>query len=91
MVLIGSVIVALITGACSIVVAIISSRNTREALLQELKLQQAVQNERVENYQRTTNEKIDNLTQQVSAQSVYGTRLALLESWKEQVERRLNA
>jgi uncharacterized small protein (DUF1192 family) len=74
------VIVALISGGAGIISSLIVARNTSEKLMHQLELGQAVQNERVSNYQRTTNEKIDELRTQVASQAEYGTKIALLEA-----------
>ena len=74
------VIVALISAGGGIISSLIVARNTSEKLMHQLELGQAVQNERVSNYQRTTNEKIDELRTQVASQAEYGTRLSLLEA-----------
>lgn len=83
-----SIIAALIAAAGSAIVAVISSMNTRSALLNEIKMQQAVSNERVEAYQRNTNEKIEQLSSAVAAQAAYGTKIAVLESRLTQLEKR---
>lgn len=83
-----SIIAALIAAAGSAIVAVISSANTRSTLLNEIKMQQAVSNERVEAYQRNTNEKIEQLSSAVAAQAAYGTKIAVLESRLSQLEKR---
>ena len=84
---IGSIIVALIGGVCGICSAFIAARRATDSVIKEMEVKQAVQNERVDNYQRVTNEKIDNLTNRLDAQSTYGTRIAILENWREEIDR----
>ena len=77
------IIVAVITGAFALAGSIISARSTRSALLTQLQLQQALQNER----QRVTDEKIDKLSEQLDSQAAYGTEIALLKA--QQVQMRI--
>lgn len=94
-----AVIVALIAAGASIATTVVSARATRNGVLMELSKQQAVQqerfegwkrstDERIENYKKSTDEKIDALRDSVAGQAAYGTRLALLEAWKDSVERK---
>lgn len=82
-----SIIVALIAAAGSGIVAVVSSFTTKSTLLQEIKMQQAVSNERVEAYQRNTNEKIEQLNTAIAAQAAYGTKIAVIESRLAQLEK----
>lgn len=79
-----TIVAALIAGITGIIGSLIVAAKTSNAMTQKLELQQAVQNERVESYQRTTNEKIDRLTQQVNAQATFGTEIALLKAENKQ-------
>ena len=81
------IIVAVITGLFGICSAFIAARRATDNVIKEMEVKQAVQNERVDNYQRVTNEKIDNLTNQLNAQSAYGTRIAILENWRQEIDR----
>lgn len=86
-----SIIVAIIAAAGSCIGSVLSAINTRNTLLQKMELQQAVQNERVEAYQRNTNEKLEQLSAQVSAQAAYGTKIAVLEAKIAQLEKERTA
>lgn len=74
------IIVAVISGGCGIVSSIIVANKTSEKLLHQLEIGQAVQNEKIESYQRQTNEKIDELRRTNQSQQEWGTRIALLEA-----------
>lgn len=76
----GTVVVALIAALGGLGSSIIVARSTSEKLIHQLEMGQAVQNERMESYQRTTNEKLDQLSARVDAQSANDTRLALVEA-----------
>lgn len=87
----GYVLAALIAGISSFASAIKVARSTSDKLLNEMKLQQAVDKERfeayqrqmkdtIDSYQRTTNEKIDSMTRRLEGQQEWGTRIALLEA-----------
>lgn len=80
-----SILVAIIAGGFSLAGSIASSRSTRSALLTQLQLQQALQNER----QRVTDDKIDKLSEQLDAYAVYGTEIALLKAKVERLEAHL--
>lgn len=82
-----SIVVALIAAAGSCIGAVVSSISTRNTLLQKMELQQAVQNERVEAYQRNTNEKLEQLSTAVAAQAAYGTKIAVIEAKIAQLEK----
>ena len=79
-----TIIAALIGGVTGIISSLIVAARTITAMTQKLEIQQAVQNERVENYQRTTNENINSLRQQVNAQATFGTEIALLKAENKQ-------
>lgn len=80
------IVVAMIAGVFSIFSAFIAARRATDNVIKEMEVKQAVQNERVDNYQRVTNEKIDRLTEQVTSQAAYGTRLALVENRLDRLE-----
>jgi len=76
----GIIVVAIISAGGGLISSIIVARTTSDKLLHQLELNQAVQTEKVESYQRQTNEKIDELRHQVSSQQEWGTRIALVEA-----------
>lgn len=76
----STVVAALLAALSGLGSAVIVARSTAEKLLNQLALGQAVQNERIDNFQRVTNDNINQLRTQVSAQAEYGTRLALCEA-----------
>lgn len=82
----GSVITAVIAGLFGVMSAFIAARRATDNVIKEMEVKQAVQNERVDNYQRVTNEKIDRLTEQVTSQAVYGTEIALLKNRVDRLE-----
>lgn len=86
-----AIVVALITGGCglfgSFISAVIVARTSSDKLLHQLELNSAVQDEKIASYQRVTNEKIDELRKQTGEQAEWGTRIALLEDWKNRMER----
>ena len=86
-----AIVVALITSGCglfgSLLGAIIVARKSSSEVSHQLELNQAVQDERIASYQRVTNEKIDELRKQNEAQAEWGTRIALLEDWRNRMER----
>lgn len=84
-----TIIVAIISGGCGLVSSIIVARTSSEKMLHQLELNQAVQNEKMSNYQRSTNEKIDELRGQIAVQAEYGTKIALLEQRVGGLEARL--
>lgn len=86
-----SIVVAIIAAAGSCIGSLISAKGTRSAVLQKLELTQALQNERIESYQRSTNEKIDRLSAGVDAQAAYGTQIAVLETRLDRLEQERSA
>ena len=76
----STVVAALLAALSGLGSAVIVAKSTTEELLNQLALGQAVQNERIDNFQRVTNDNINQLRTQVSAQAEYGTRLALCEA-----------
>lgn len=76
----STVVAALLAALSGLGSARIVAKSTTEKLLNQLAIGQAVQNERIDNYQRVTNENINQLRAQVSAHAEYGTRLALCEA-----------
>lgn len=76
----STVVAALLAALSGLGSAVIVAKSTTEKLLNQLALGQAVQNERIDNFQRVTNDNINQLRTQVSAQAEYGTRLALCEA-----------
>lgn len=76
----ATIIVAIISGGAGVASSLIVARNTTTKLIFQIEKGQAVQEEKVSNYQRITNEKIDDLRQQMNAQAEWGTRIALLEA-----------
>jgi len=83
------IIVALISGGCGLVSSVIVARTSSEKMLHQLELNQAVQNEKMSAYQKTTNDKIDELRTKVEVQAEYGTKIALLEQRVSGLEGRL--
>ena len=79
------VIVAIISGGSGVLSSLIVARSTTNTLLNELKMQQALQDEKINNYQRVTNEKIDELRRTNQAQQEWGTRIALLEAEQRRI------
>lgn len=79
------VIVAIISGGSGVLSSLIVARSTTNKLLNELKMQQALQDEKINNYQRVTNEKIDELRRTNQAQQEWGTRIALLEAEQRRI------
>lgn len=83
------IIVALISGGCGLISSIIVAKTSSEKMLHQLEMNQAVQNERMATYQKSTNEKIDELRSKVEVQGEYGTKIALLEQRVSGLEGRL--
>lgn len=84
------IIVALITGCLGLVGSLIVARVSSDKVLHQLEVNQAVQDEKIDNYQRTTNENIKDLRTQVQSQNAWqtewGTRIALLEAEVRQMK-----
>lgn len=76
-----SILIAVIAGGFSLAGSIVSSRSTRSALLQQMQVQQAIQNER----QRVTDDKIDKLSERMDAQAAFGTEIAVLKAEQKQM------
>ena len=80
---VASIIVAVIAGGVSLCGSMIMAKSTRNTILQQLQVQQAITNER----QRVTDDKIDRLSEQLNAQAVYGTEIAVLKDQVKRLER----
>ena len=80
---VASIIVAVIAGGFSLCGSMIMAKSTRNTILQQLQVQQAITNER----QRVTDDKIDRLSEQLNAQAVYGTEIAVLKDQVKRLER----
>ena len=76
-----SILIATIAGGFSLAGCIVSARSTRSALLQQMQVQQAIQNER----QRVTDDKIDKLSERMDAQAAFGTEIAVLKAEQKQM------
>lgn len=76
-----SIVVAIIAAAGSCIGSLISARATRSAVLQQMQVQQAIQNER----QRVTDDKIDKLSERMDAQAAFGTEIAVLKAEQRQL------
>lgn len=83
---VATIIVGVVSAVCGLISAIIVANKTSEKLLHQLEIGQAVQNEKIESYQRQTNEKIDELRRTNQAQQEWGTRIALLENDMRQIK-----
>lgn len=79
---VASIIVAVIAGGFGLCGSIIMARSTRNTILQQLQVQQAIANER----QRVTDDKIDRLSEQLNAQAIYGTEIAVLKDKVKRLE-----
>lgn len=79
-----AIVVALITGSFGLAGSLAMARTSSEKVLHQLELNQAVTDEKINNYQRVTNENIKDLRDQVQSQNAWqnewGTRIALLEA-----------
>lgn len=80
-----SIIVAVIAGAFGLCGSIVVAKSTKTTILQQLQVQQAITNER----QRVTDDKIDRLSEQLNAQAVYGTEIAVMKDQIKRLERGL--
>lgn len=84
------IIVALITGCFGLVGSIYVAKSSSDKVVAEVKLNQAVQDEKINNYQRVTNDNIKDLRDQVQSQNAWqtewGTRIALLEAEVRQMK-----
>ena len=76
----STVLVAIIAALGGLGSSLIVARSTSEKLPNQLALGQAVQNERIDNFQKVTNDNINQLRAQVTSHAEYGTRLALCEA-----------
>lgn len=74
------IIVAIISGGTGVISSLIVARSTTNKLLNELKMQQVLADEKINSYQRVTNEKIDDLRRTNQSQQEWGTRIALCEA-----------
>ena len=83
-----AIVVALITGSFGFAGSLAMGRSSAEKVvhqvLHQLELNQAVTDEKINNYQHVTNENIKDLRDQVQSQNArqneWGTRIALLEA-----------
>ena len=80
---IASIIVAIIAGGFGLCGSVVVARSTKNTILQQLQVQQAITNER----QRVTDDKIDRLSEQLNAQAVFGTEIAVLKDQVKRLER----
>lgn len=78
-----AIIVALITGACTIIVQIIISRKSSSELIARLERQSELSDQRLdgklEKYQAVTDTKIDELTREVRVHNNFAQRVPILE------------
>lgn len=78
-----AIIVALITGACTIIVQIIISRKSSSELIARLEKQSELSDQRLdgklEKYQAVTDTKIDELTREVRVHNNFAQRVPILE------------
>lgn len=80
---IASIIVAVIAGGFGLCGSVVVAKSTKNTILQQLQVQQAITNER----QRVTDDKIDRLSEQLNAQAVFGTEIAVLKDQVKRLER----
>lgn len=80
---VASIIVAVIAGGFGLCGSVVVAKSTKNTILQQLQVQQAITNER----QRVTDDKIDRLSEQLNAQAVYGTEIAVLKDQVKRLER----
>lgn len=78
-----AIIVALITGACTIIVQIIISRKSSSELVARLERQSELSDQelsgKLEKYQAVTDNKIDELTREVRIHNNFAQRVPVLE------------
>ena len=78
-----AIIVALITGACTIIVQIIISRKSSSVLIARLERQSELSDQelsgKLEKYQAVTDNKIDELTREVRIHNNFAQRVPVLE------------
>lgn len=78
-----AIIVALITGACTIIVQIIISRKSSSELIARLERQSELSDQelsgKLEKYQAVTDNKIDELTREVRIHNNFAQRVPVLE------------
>ena len=78
-----AIIVALITGACTIIVQIIISRKSSSELIARLERQSELSDQRLDSkldkYQAVTDTKIDELTREVRVHNNFAQRVPILE------------
>ena len=84
---VATLVVGVVGALCSLASAVIVANKTSEKLLHKLEIGQAVQNEKVEAYQRQTNEKIGELIKTNKEQQEWGTRIAILENDMRQLKK----
>lgn len=83
----GAVIAALISGAASIIVTIVTVISTNSRTRAEIKTQLALQDER----QKTLAEKVDDLAADVRAHNKFGERISVFEEKLKSIDQRLEA
>lgn len=85
-----AIVVALITGACTIVVQIIISIKSSSDLITRLEKQSELSDQRLdgklEKYQAVTDTKIDELTREVRTHNNFAQRVPVLEEKIEHME-----
>lgn len=85
-----AIIVALITGACTIIVQIIISRKSSSELIARLERQSELSDQRLDSkldkYQAVTDTKIDELTREVREHNNFAKRVPILEEHMRHIE-----
>lgn len=85
-----AIIVALITGACTIIVQIIISRKSSSELIARLERQSELSDQRLDSkldkYQAVTDTKIDELTREVREHNNFAKRVPILEEQMRHIE-----
>ena len=90
-----TIIVALITGACTligtIITVIVANRKTIAALEQESKLSDVKLDAKLEKHQAVTDTKIEELTREVRQHNNFATRVPVMEEQIKTADRRIVA
>lgn len=81
----GAIIAALISGAASILVTIITVISTNSKTRQEIRTQLALQEER----QKTITDKVDELSAEVRAHNEYGRQIPVLQEKLANLDHRI--
>ena len=76
--IVGSIIVAFITGGLALVGVIVTSKNTHDDFVHKLETSQAV-----------TNTRLDQLTEEVRKHNEFGDRITTVEVKVDNIERRV--